>query len=91
VSAPEALSMGLANRVVKAGTARVEAEALARDIAAFPQGCMRGDRRSAYEQMDRSVDDAIANEWRHGMRSIETDALQGAALFTASRRLNSGE
>jgi enoyl-CoA hydratase len=91
VSAPEALSMGLANRVVKAGTARVEAEALARDIAAFPQGCMRGDRRSAYEQMDRSFDDAIANEWRHGMRSIETDALQGAALFTASRRLNSGE
>jgi enoyl-CoA hydratase len=91
VSASEALSMGLANRVVKAGTARLEAEALAREIAAFPQGCMRGDRRSAYEQHDRSFDAAMANEWRHGMRSIEADALQGAALFTASRRLNSNE
>src|SRR5215204_1144681 len=53
VSADEALGMGLANRVVKTGAARREAEALARDIAAFPQVCMRGDRRSAYEQFDR--------------------------------------
>jgi enoyl-CoA hydratase len=91
VSASEALAMGLANRVVKVGAARSEAEALARDIAAFPQVCMRGDRRSAYEQLDLSFEEALANEWRHGMRSLEADALQGAARFTASRRSNSTE
>ena len=44
--------MGLANRVVPRGRARAEAEALAREIARFPQICMRADRRSAYEQWD---------------------------------------
>jgi enoyl-CoA hydratase len=91
VSASEALAMGLANRVVKVGAARSEAEALARDIAAFPQVCMRGDRRSAYEQLDLSFEEALANEWRHGMRSLEADAFEGAARFTASRRSNSTE
>jgi enoyl-CoA hydratase len=91
VSAAEALSMGLANRVVKAGASRSEAEALAREIAAFPELCMRGDRRSAYEQFDLGLEDALANEWRLGMRSIEADALAGAARFTASRRTNSTE
>jgi enoyl-CoA hydratase len=91
VSAEEALGMGLANRVVRTGAARLEAEALARDIAAFPQVCMRGDRRSAYEQFDRSFEDALANEWRLGMRSLEADAFAGAARFTASKRRNSTE
>lgn len=91
VSAAEALSMGLANRVVKAGASRSEAEALAREIAAFPEVCMRGDRRSAYEQFDHGLEDALANEWRLGMRSLEADAFSGAARFTASRRTNSTE
>src|SRR6516162_9364717 len=50
VSAPEAHAWGLVNRVVPRGESRAAAEALAREIAAFPQVCMRGDRRSAYEQ-----------------------------------------
>jgi enoyl-CoA hydratase len=91
VSAEEALAMGLANRVVKPGASRAEAEALARSIAAFPQVCMRGDRRSAHEQFDHSFEEALANEWRHGMRSLEAEALQGAARFTASKRSNSKE
>lgn len=91
VSASEALAMGLANRVVKVGTARSEAEALAREIAALPQICMRGDRRSAYEQFDLSLEEALANEWRHGMRSLESGALEGALHFAASRRRNSSE
>src|SRR6476659_7272203 len=52
VDAQEALAIGLANRVVARGTARAEAEALARDIARWPQLCMRGDRRSAYESFE---------------------------------------
>src|SRR5262245_53196587 len=49
VKADEALSMGLVNRVVPHGAARTAAEALAQELAAFPQECMRADRRSAYE------------------------------------------
>src|SRR5262250_1905897 len=54
VEAREALQMGLVNRVVAKGAAREEAEKLAREIAAFPQVCMREDRMSAYEQFDLS-------------------------------------
>ncbi|MGB1221274.1 MAG: crotonase/enoyl-CoA hydratase family protein, partial [Alcanivoracaceae bacterium] len=50
VSAEEALAFGLANRVVPAGQARLAAEALAADIAGFPQRCLREDRLSSYEQ-----------------------------------------
>src|SRR5262249_5041809 len=41
VDAREALAFGLANRMVPAGRAREEAEALARAIAGFPPNCVR--------------------------------------------------
>src|SRR5579871_5143955 len=53
VGAAEALQIGLVNRVVKKGESRVAAEALAAELAAFPQACLRADRASAYEQSDR--------------------------------------
>src|SRR6516162_266194 len=49
VSGDEALRMGLANRLVERGKALEAAEELARQLAAFPQRCMRSDRSSAYE------------------------------------------
>ncbi len=52
VGAEEALAMGLANRVVPKGQARRAAEALAHELARFPQTCLRNDRLSAYEQFD---------------------------------------
>jgi len=81
VGAAEALQMGLANRVVPRGQARSAAEALAREIAAFPQECMRRDRRSAYEQFDLPLDEAIQNELRHGMRALEAHGSEGAQRF----------
>jgi enoyl-CoA hydratase len=83
VDAEEALAIGLANRVVPSGTARAAAEALAAELAAFPQLCMRHDRRSAYEQHDLDLDAALANELRHGMVALEREALGGAARFAA--------
>ena len=62
VAAREALEMGLANRVAPAGMAREAAEKLAREIAEFPQICMRGDRLSAYEQFDMSFEEAMASK-----------------------------
>jgi enoyl-CoA hydratase len=81
VGAEEARQMGLANRVVPRGKARQAAQDLARQLAAFPQICLRNDRLSAYEQFDLSFEEAMANEFRHGLMAIEQEAQQGAARF----------
>lgn len=81
VPADEALSIGLANRVVPSGTALPAAIALAAEIAAFPQTCMREDRMSVLEQDGLDTDAAIVNELRHGMVSLTTDTLAGASRF----------
>jgi enoyl-CoA hydratase len=83
VGSAEALSIGLANRVVPNGTARQAAESLARDLAQFPQVCLRGDRRSAYEQFDMSLDDALANEFNHGLVALREETTAGAARFAS--------
>jgi enoyl-CoA hydratase len=83
VDAREALQMGLVNRVVAKGAAREEAEKLAREIAAFPQICMREDRMSAYEQFDLSFTDALRNEFNHGLNSLQAGAREGAARFAS--------
>lgn len=81
VTAGEALAMGLVNRVVPKGQCRVAAEALAREIAAFPQVCMRNDRLSAYEQFDLGFTDALRNEFARGLESLAADTAAGAARF----------
>lgn len=81
VPASEALAMGLVNRVVPPGEARRAAEELARQIAQFPQNCLRNDRLSAYEQADLSLFEALINEFRRGEDSLAHDALQGARHF----------
>ncbi|RME21623.1 MAG: crotonase/enoyl-CoA hydratase family protein [Deltaproteobacteria bacterium] len=81
VDAPEALAMGLVNRVVPTGQARAEAEALAHRIAAFPQTCLRGDRASIYEGLALPLDDALQVELAHGLRALESEALAGARRF----------
>ena len=85
VGAAEAMQMGLANRVVPRGAARAAAEELAREIAAFPQICLRGDRRSAIEQFDLELSEALQNELRHGMR-----ALAAAETAAGVQRFASG-
>jgi enoyl-CoA hydratase len=86
VTAAEALAMGLANRVVPAGGARAAAEALARELSELPQTCMRQDRLSAYEQDGMSLEEALANELRHGLVSLQAGAVEGAQRFTERRR-----
>jgi len=84
VLADEALAIGLANRVVPAGESRAAAEALAAEIARFPQACLRGDRLSAYEQWDLAMEDALANEFRRGLGVIVSgETLRGAERFSS--------
>ena len=81
VKADEALSIGLVNRVVPKGKAREEAERLAREIAAFPQICVREDRLSTYEQFGMSLPEAILNEFEHGMKAVGAGSRDGAIRF----------
>ena len=83
VGADEALSFGLANRVVADGSARQAAEKLAKQIASFPQLCMRHDRLSSYEQWNMSLPQAINNEFERGMQTLASgETLAGAVRFS---------
>ncbi len=82
VGAAEAMQFGLANRVVQRGAARDAAIALANEIAAFPQRCLRGDRLSSYEQWDLAMDEALVNETRRGIDVVRSgETLAGATRF----------
>jgi enoyl-CoA hydratase len=82
VSAREALEWGLANRVVPTGQARPQAEALAANVAAFPQQCLRSDRQSALEQWSLPEAGAIAREFELGLATIQSgETVAGASRF----------
>jgi enoyl-CoA hydratase len=76
--------MGLANRLVPKGSALAAAVALARELAAFPQVCLRSDRLSSYEQWDLPLDAALVGETRRGMQVVRSgETLRGAERFAA--------
>ena len=71
VDAREALQIGLVNRIVPVGSSRAAAEALAHELARFPQTCMREDRLSLLAQQGLDEATAMAGELAHGMRSLK--------------------
>ena len=77
VAAPEALAMGLADRMVPPGQVRPAVEALAHEIAALPQQCLRSDRAAALEGGWLGEDEAMANEFRHGMTVLAAPGMAG--------------
>ena len=82
VAAQEALQMGLANRVVAQGELHDAARTLALQIAGFPQTCLRGDRASAYQQWGMAESAAIANEFDHGLATLQSgETVSGASRF----------
>ena len=83
VGADEALSFGLVNRVVDDGDALAAAIALATEIAAFPQRCLRADRASAIAQWDLPLAEALQEEGAHGFDVVAAEGLAGAARFAA--------
>ncbi len=83
VDAREAERIGLANRLVPAGQALAAAEALALQLAGFPQDCMRNDRRSAYAQWTLDEPAAIASEFGLGLDTLRSgETLAGAGRFS---------
>ncbi len=82
ISAQEAYEWGLANRVVENGQSRYEAEKLAKELARFPQICMRNDRLSAYEQFGLDIPEAMKNEFEYGLKTLEKgEFLEGSKEF----------
>jgi len=82
VPAAEASRIGLVDRLVPAGRARDAAEQLAREIAALPQACLRSDRQSALEGLSLPHDEAMANEFRHGLGVLAgPGVVEGVSRF----------
>lgn len=82
VDAEEALRIGLVNRLSPPGGCLDTSLALARELAALPQTCLRQDRHSLLEQHGKPEADALALEWEHGRVSLQ-EATAGAARFAA--------
>src|SRR5271167_3036057 len=83
VRAQEALDIGLANRLVPAGCALPAAIELARQIASFPQACLRNDRLSAIEQWGLDETSAMQNEIKRGLNTLASgEAHAGATAFS---------
>ena len=81
VSAQEAGTMGLVNRVVPKGGALEAAMELARSISEFPQQCMLADRASAYDQWDLPLDQALRQEGARGTPLVFAEGEGGATRF----------
>lgn len=84
VDAKEALSMGLANRVVPEGKALEGALELAKELLKFPYECMRADRSSCYNACYRagSLQEAMKFEFENGLESLGAEGVAGAGRFS---------
>jgi enoyl-CoA hydratase len=52
------------------GRARAAAEALARELSALPQACLRSDRAATLEGLARPAGAAMANEFARGAQVL---------------------
>lgn len=85
VSAEEALRIGACEQVVEDGGSRQAAEALAAEIARYPQGCMRADRRSVYLQHGLQIEDAMRSEWNNSISMLAEEGVPGASRFSSGK------
>jgi enoyl-CoA hydratase len=82
VPAEECMSIGLCEYLTPEGGARAKAEALAQEIARFPQVCVRADRRSAIKSHGLTVREALILEWYNGREALIEDGVAGASRFS---------
>lgn len=84
VRADECHAIGLANYLCDDGDALQTALGIARDLARFPQACMRADRMSAIRQWSRTPEEALAAEWR-SVETFRQEGMAGAGRFTSGK------
>ncbi len=82
ITAQEAYDWGLINRIVDIGQSKQEALKLARNLASFPQTCLKNDRLSAYNQFGLDLEQAMKKEFEFGLKSLESgEYLEGSKTF----------
>lgn len=81
VEAEECYRIGLCEKVVPHGEARAAAEAIAREIARFPQEAVRADRQAIIETRGMPVREALRFEWAYGLEAIRNQGVAGAGRF----------
>jgi peptide-methionine (S)-S-oxide reductase len=64
--------------------------ALARDVAKFPQVCLRSDRRAAYEQWQLDLEAALRSEFHRGMQVSQSGSMSGGLDTFAKTRGHQG-
>ena len=85
VPAEEAYRIGLAEKVVAHGMARAAAEAMAQEIARFPQACVRADRLSVYRAHGLGVRAGLESEWATSSGIVKAEGIAGALRIAAGR------
>ena len=85
VPAEEAHRIGACEHVVADGKSREFAEAMAHEIARFPQACTRADRRSVYMQQGLPVREAMRKEWYNGIPAVVAEGAAGAERFASGK------
>ena len=86
VSGEEAKMMGLVNRLTPKGEALNGAIELAQQLCKFPQGCMRSDRQSVYDQWDMDISSALQRETELGLNVIHSgETREGATRFAEGK------
>jgi enoyl-CoA hydratase len=86
VPAAEAERAGFVTRLVPDGTAVDAAVELAAGIAEKPWTCVTHDRTSVYEALGLGLEEALANEDRHGQAVIFADGFaEGVASFQTNQ------
>jgi enoyl-CoA hydratase len=83
VDAAECLRIGLCEKVAPKGEARRAAEAMAQQIAQFPQICVRADRRAVYLQHGLPEHVALEQEWTNCAGVFAAEGGKGVAKFTS--------
>jgi enoyl-CoA hydratase/carnithine racemase len=85
VPAEECYRIGLCEKVVPHGKAREAAEAMAEEIARFPQECMRSDRLSALRAWGKPVREGLESEWATSAHIVKKEGIAGASRFASGK------
>ena len=81
VPAEECLNIGLCEYVTPKAVPVRKRRNWPRQIARFPQVCVRADRRSAIKSHGLSVREALIQEWYNGREALIEDGVAGASRF----------
>ncbi len=85
VMADECYQIGLCEQVTPPGEARAAAEAMAHQIARFPQAAVQADRRSILEGHGKPIREAMRIEWVNGLHACQIEGIAGADRFRGGK------